>query len=277
MLSIDKEYFNIEDTLKFGQAFSFEQYDKGYIVRSRDKFAYVYCEQEKIVIKTEHKDYFYNYFDLAKNYEQIIQRAKSFNIDLLNQASNLGKGIRILRQDPYEMIISFLISQNNNISRITKSIFYLCEKLGDRVDFLGTRYTFPSPYALANASQELLKNAGLGYRCEYVKNTAQMMLNGKLDINYLSSLPTSELKRELLKVKGIGDKVANCITLFGFYRLDSFPVDTWIEKVYLTDFKGESTSREKMTEYFIDKFGLDSGIIQQYLFHYKRNIQGRKI
>lgn len=276
MITFDKTYFNIEDTLKCGQTFAYEKYLNGYIVNSNGKFANIYYQEDKVVIQTEHEQFFKNYFDLDKDYAEVCLRASKFNIELLDKAISSGKGIRILKQDPYEMIISFLISQNNNIPRITSSIFYLCKHLGKKVDFYGERYAFPTAKALANAPMQLLKEAGLGYRSEYVFNCAKMIDGGELDIEKLAKLPTAQLKEQLLKVKGIGEKVANCITLFGFNRLDSFPVDTWIEKVYLEDFKGEKTSRENLTEYFINKFGLDSGIIQQYLFHYKRNVQGGK-
>lgn len=276
MITFDKTYFNIEDTLKCGQTFAYEKYKNGYIVKSEGKFAFLFTEGDKVKIETDEEQFFTNYFDLQTDYQSICQRAKNFNIDLLTHAVEVGKGIRILKQNPFEMIMSFIISQNNNISRITKSIFYLSEKLGERVDYFGDRYTFPSVKSLASAPIELLKEAGLGYRCDYLSGCAKMIDRKKLDIDKLKSMQTTQLKAELLKVKGIGEKVANCITLFGFNRLDSFPVDTWIEKVYLEDFKGNKTSREKITEYFIDKFGLDSGIIQQYLFHYKRNIQGGK-
>ena len=276
MITFDKTYFNIEDTLKCGQTFAYEKHLNGYVVNSSGKFAFLSYKENKVVIETDHEQFFIDYFDLQKDYSKVCLRAKEFDISLLNESVECGKGIRILKQDPFEMIISFLISQNNNIPRITSSIFYLCKHLGKRVDFYGERYAFPSVKALANAPMQLLKDAGLGYRCAYVSDCAKMIDRGELDIAKLSGLPTAQLKSELLKVKGIGEKVANCITLFGFYRLDSFPVDTWIEKVYLEDFNGEKTSREKITEYFINKFGMDSGIIQQYLFHYKRNVQGGK-
>ncbi len=276
MLTFNKNYFSIEDTLKCGQTFAFEPYLNGYVVKSADKFAFLYYSGEKVVVKSDYCEYFKNYFDLDRDYSKIYDLAKGYNIELLTRSTEAGKGIRILRQDPFETIISFLISQNNNISRITKSIFYLCEKLGKKVEFLGERYAFPTSQALANAPIELLKEAGLGYRCPYVSECAKKVANGEIDIQYLKTLPTELLKKELLKIKGVGEKVANCITLFGFSRLDSFPVDTWIEKVYLQDFNGKSASREKITEYFLNLFGQYSGIIQQYLFNYKRNVQGEE-
>jgi len=276
MLTFDKNYFSIEDTLKCGQTFAFEPYQNGYVVKSADKFAFLYYSGDKVVIESENNAYFENYFDLNRDYQTICQKATNYQIELLTKAVQIGKGIRILKQDPFETIISFLISQNNNISRITKSIFFLCEKLGKKVNFLGERYAFPTPQALANAPLELLKNAGLGYRCNYVLECAKKVVSGEINIKYLQTLSTKELKLELLKIKGVGEKVANCIMLFGFSKFDSFPVDTWIEKVYLQDFNGKSATREKITEYFINLFGDSSGIIQQYLFNYKRNIQGDK-
>jgi len=267
---VEKTFFNIEDTLRCGQTFSFFQRGEKFLVRSANKFAYLYYQNESVVIESEDSLYFYNYFDLQRDYSLSYNYARSFSLPILTDASEVGKGIRILNQDTAEVLFSFIISQNNNISRITKSINFLCEKLG-KYNEKYNAYSFPTIEKLAKADIVLLKEAGLRYRAEYVLNTANLILSGKLNIKELKLLNDEQLKKELLKVKGIGEKVANCVMLFGFNRQFSFPVDTWIEKVYLQDFNFLPTSREKMTEYFINTFKEHSGIIQQYLFHYKRN------
>ena len=267
---VENTYFNIKDTLTCGQVFSYFDLGDKYLIRSNNKFAYVYNKADSVIIETEETQYFYNYFNLQTDYSVSYNFALTQNVDIITKSANFGKGIRILNQDLLEVIISFIISQNNNIKRITSSINYLCEKLGE-YNAKFNAYTFPSISSLANAPRQLYINAGLGYRVDYVIGFVQDVISGKIDLKYLATLPTQKLKEQLLQIKGIGEKVANCILLFGFNRQDSFPVDTWIEKVYLQDFKLPLTSRQKMTEYFINTFGIYSGIIQQYLFYYKRN------
>ena len=145
--------------------------------------------------------------------------------------------------------------------------------LGEKRTFLNaTYYTFPSAKSLANASDELLKSTGLGYRSQYLKEFA-CQVDGGLDISSFNSLSTSELLSALIKIKGIGKKVANCIALFGYGRTDSFPVDTWIEKVYKENLKGKNISRDCISNELIQKYGNLSGYIQQYLFYYKRSLE----
>ncbi len=269
-LFIENTFFNIEDTLLCGQVFSFFKLENKFLIRSANKFAYLYSLGENVVIESNNIQYFYNYFDLERDYKKSYDFAKSFKVEILNDSADCGKGIRILKQDLFETLISFIISQNNNIKRITNSINYLCQNLGEyNAQF--NAYAFPTPQALAKCDRQVLQNAGLGYRVDYVLETAQLVESGKINLQELSLLPTSQLKQSLLSIKGVGEKVANCILLFGFSRQNSFPVDTWIEKVYLQDFKRPSIKREKITEYFTNLFLEHSGIIQQYLFHYKRN------
>jgi len=266
----DKTFFNIQDTLFCGQVFSYFNLGDKFLVRSNNKFAYLYQQGNFVVIETEDAPYFYNYFDLGRDYKKSFDYAKSLNVEIITKSANFGKGIRILKQDLLEVVFSFIVSQNNNIKRITSSINYLCSKLGEYNENFNS-YTFPTVESIVNAPRQLFIDAGLGYRVDYFIGVAKDILSNKIDLQKLSTLPTQELKQELLKIKGIGEKVANCILLFGFSRQDSFPVDTWIEKVYLQDFNLPPTTRQNMTKYFTNAFLNHSGIIQQYLFHYKRN------
>jgi len=171
------------------------------------------------------------------------------------------------------MLFSFLISQNNNIPRIKKIINSLSEKLGAKKRFLDYEYyAFPTASALQGASEELLKECGLGYRAPYLKILSNEILTNNL-LCKLKDLNEESLKAELLKIKGIGEKVANCALLFGFYKTKSFPVDVWIEKIYREDFGGKLTDRSKITAFFIDEFAFDAGYFQQYLFYYKRSLE----
>ena len=242
---------------------------KACYVETKEDVTSIYCEESD-------KDYFTHYFDLDRDYQQIFENAQSQNIPILTQASNDGKGIRILNQDPFETTISFLISQNNNIPRIKSLIEKLCYNLGEKKQFLGEDYySFPTLEKLKNQTVEFYKNLGLGYRANYLLNTAEFLQNHP-DLLALKSLTTTDLKSILLSVNGIGPKVADCITFFGFGKTDSFPVDTWIEKIYREDFNGTLNSRQKMAEYFVEKFGENSGYFQQYLFYYKRSKENNK-
>lgn len=274
----DKTFFNIEDTLSCGQFFAYKPYKKGYLVRSGNKFCYAFTENEKTVIacEDEHEKYFTDFFDLERDYEKIYKKTLSFDIPFLIECAERGKGIRILKQEKQENLISFIISQNNNIPRIKKSIEFLCDNLGEEILFDGEkRKAFPTVKVLAEQNEEFFKRAGLGYRAEYVKNVAEKIKIGELDLESLSGLNAEKIKENLVKIKGVGEKVASCVTLFAYNRFSSFPVDTWIEKIYRENFGGTLTDRKKISQFFIEKFGSDSGIVQQYMFHYKRNLEKR--
>ncbi len=270
----NKEYFNILSTLTCGQVFRFYQKGERWFIFSKDKCAILYYEEDNTIIECRQadRDYFYNYFDLDRDYSRIYNQAIEKDIDILTTSAKLGKGIRILNQDKEETIFSFIISQNNNIPRIKSCIEKLCSSLGEKKSFIGENYfSFPSVNILANAQLQFYKSIGLGYRAEYIKQVAQELVKKDI-INDFEQLSTIDLKKELIKLKGIGPKVAECITLFAFHRSDSFPVDTWIEKVYRENFKGKQKDIRKISEEFLNMFKENAGYFQQYLFHYKRNL-----
>ncbi|MDE6441935.1 MAG: hypothetical protein K2L12_04170 [Clostridia bacterium] len=265
----DARYFNPEHTLDCGQVFRFSRYKDGFLSLSADKICYVHTDGVKTVVESDDTDYFYNYFDLDRDYAQIVERAKSYNIPLLTRSAESCKGLRILNQNREEMIYSFIISQNNNIPRIKGIISRICEGLGEkRSSPFGEYYTFPTTSALAGADVSFFRGAGAGYRDEYLNKTSNAIL--KNGIQKLEGLDGEELKRELLTYTGIGPKVADCIALFGFGKMQSFPVDTWVEKIYREDFGGTLKDRKKIAAYFVETFGEYSGYIQQYLFYGKR-------
>lgn len=266
------EFLSIKDTLYCGQIFRFKPYKDGYLVNSLDKCAYCYNEDDRAVIECEETDlaYFFEFFDLNKDYSKIVSEAKEQGVEILSAAAENCKGIRILKQNPLETLFSFIVSQNNNIPRIKGIIERLCAALGELRVFMGESYhAFPTAKKMAGKDENFYKDLGLGYRAEYVRRLAVDIVNG-LDISEFSSLSTVDLKKRLLSIHGVGPKVADCVTLFGFNRSDSFPVDTWMEKVYREDFKGNLKDRNKITEYFNNRFKENAGYFQQYLFHYKR-------
>lgn len=277
-IKINSEFFNIKDTLECGQVFRFVPYEKGYKVFSIDKCCYCYNEQDLAVIECLNKDreYFENYFDLSRDYKKIYDFALQQNIGILTKSANLGKGIRILNQNPVETLFSFIISQNNNISRIKGIIEKLCFLLGEKSSFLEQEYyAFPTCEKMARQDLSFYKSIGLGYRAEYVRNLAINCING-FDLNKYNNSDTPFLKKMLIEIYGVGPKVADCVALFGFHRSDSFPVDTWIAKLYKENFNGTLTDRNKIADYFTSMFKYNSGYFQQYLFYYKRTLEKTK-
>ena len=172
------------------------------------------------------------------------------------------------------MLFSFIISQNNNIKRITSTIEKLCQRVGKKLNSpFGCYYAFPTVDELATLTESDYNNLGFGYRGRYFICLIESIKNG-LDINKLKLLSDTDLYDALISLCGVGDKVANCVMLFGFFRTKTFPVDTWIEKVYSQNFNGKIKDRKKISEWFISQFGEFSGYVQQYLFHYIRNKKG---
>ena len=271
MIDFSGEFLSFKDTLTCGQVFRFYPCDGGFTVVSRDRAAFVQNLGNRAIIDSSWDDYFKAYFDLDRDYKAILKAVLSCKNPKVTLAANAYHGIRILNQDKEEAFFSFMISQNNNIPRIKSTVEKLSARLGKEFIFRGqTLYAFPTATAIADASLSDLFDCGLGYRAQYLKEAAQGICLGQIDLEALSLLPTEDLKRELMKIKGVGDKVANCVTLFGFKRGDSFPVDTWIEKIYSEDFGGKLKDRRKISLYFLDLFKENSGYVQQYLFHAKR-------
>ena len=271
------DFFNIKDSLECGQIFRFSPFEKGFLVFSLDKCAYCYEQGDLVVVECEDADkaYFERFFDLENDYSLIVDGALSFGVDILSRAAMLGKGVRIFNQDPLETLFSFIISQNNNIPRIKGIIERLCTSLGEPKSFMGVKYyAFPTARKMAKQGVEFFKSIGLGYRAEYVQKLA-VDVNLGLDVYSFSAFDTPTLKARLTALYGVGPKVCDCVSLFGFHRTDSFPVDTWIDKVYRENFNGTLTNRAKVAEWFVNRFGERAGYYQQYLFYYKRSIENK--
>lgn len=268
-IDYDARYFNPRDVLECGQIFRFEQYRDGYRVFSKDKACYVHTDGKKTVIECDDGDYFYNFFDLGRDYAAIIEKIEQFNVPVLTRSCNAASGLRLLNQNPEETIFSFIISQNNNIPRIKGIIERICKGLGEKREFMGEEYyTFPTAAALSQKDADYYKSLGAGYRDRFIVETARRI--AAEGIENLKALDAKELKRELLSYTGIGPKVADCVCLFGFSKVASFPVDTWIEKIYREDFGGTLKGRNAINAYFTSLFGEYSGYVQQYLFYAKR-------
>lgn len=205
----------------------------------------------------------YDYFDLDRDYNCLAALVSDTD-SYLSRAYAFARGVRILRQEPFETLIAFIISQRKSIPAIKTCMAALSSRFGEDIG-MGHK-AFPSPEALASADDEALAACGLGYRTPYVKGTARMLAGGQMDLDYLRSLNDSQLEAALMQFPGVGKKVAACVMLFAYQRMDTFPVDVWIQKVF---------EQEYRDGFPFERFPGVAGIFQQYLFCFARHQAGR--
>ena len=258
----DKSQFNPEHILECGQVFCFDKQEENYVVFPEDKFAKIVEKENCYQILTETPDYFENYFDLKTDYSKIKNSLSS--IEILKNPLEFGYGIRILKQNLFETLISFIISANNNIKRIK----LILNNLRKAFENDNKRKSFPSRAQLLSKDEEFFKQAGCGYRASYLYKVLRQIDEQTLE-NY-QSLDTKSLREKLIDLAGVGPKVADCVLLFGFGRGDVFPVDTWIKQMY-NQFYQPLENREQIRNNLINQFGVLSGYAQQYLFYYQRS------
>lgn len=260
-----RDEFSLSSTVLSGQCFRWSEHDGGYSGIVSGRFVTVFQKEDTIEIHgAAHDDegFWKNYFDLDRDYTSINNDIISIE-PRLAQCENFARGVRILRQEPFEALCSFIISQNNNIPRIRAIILRLCEKYGTKIN---GGHAFPTAAELSSASADDFTSLGLGYRAPYLVDAVQRVNDGRFDIAYASSLPTDELRRLLLEIHGVGPKVAECVLLYGFSRLECFPVDTWIKKAL----------RELLGNDSLVVNHPYAGIAQQYIFEFIRTNYDRK-
>lgn len=263
--------FSPKDTFECGQCFRWNNYGTGYIGIAFGKIARV--EKNTVFCPEEDNEFWSGYFSVSTDYDEIKKILTGSDTEL-KKCIEFGKGIRILKQDVWETIISFIISANNNIPRIKKIIETMCRSFGDRLKIPeglgipdGEYYSFPSPGRILKAGLSALAPLRAGYRDKYIFHAAETVCGGQTDLTRLPSLSTQDAKKELMKIKGVGGKVADCILLFSLGRYETFPKDVWIKRVLNTVY-GVS---EKETDGFIaEKYGGYAGFAQQYLYYYYR-------
>ena len=259
------EHFSIAQICNSGQCFRMEKINEyRYSVIASDRYMELEQKGQECIFfctEEEYENFWKNYFDLNVDYKHYIDKINP-NDQYLNDAVEFGSGIRILHQDLWEMIVSFLISQQNNITRIRKCIQNICVKYGEeKTNFKGeTYYAFPTPESLADLEEDDLKECNLGYRSKYVVRTAKSIATGETDLDVIRELSYKKAKEELLKLFGVGVKVADCICLFSLHHLEAFPVDTHISQALEKHYKrGFPKRRYKGCE----------GVMQQYIFYYE--------
>lgn len=274
-------YFDIRQILESGQVFRFEKIsDRSYLLNAKNKLIKIIQQEDSDSVFVHHtnlgelEEIWSSYLDLTTDYKEIVQ-ILSQKDDYMSQAIAFGRGIRILKQDPWEMLISFILSQNKAIPHIKECIKNITQQFGlpiDQYDEYGsTHYTFPTVEQLAVATEEALRACKVGFRAPYIVDACQKVLNGKLMLNELYVLTAEEAKEKLMQVKGVGPKIADCILLFAYSKTEVFPTDVWIKRVIEGAYFGGKTMKpDEIQSFAKEYFGKMAGYAQQYLFFYAR-------
>ena len=273
--------FELKDIFECGQCFRWnEQEDGSYTGVIKNGIINVNKEDETItftgICDKNIEEVVNEYFDLKRDYEKIKEQLGNID-EYLKTSIQYGKGIRILNQDLWETIISFIISANNNIPRIKGIIERISQKYGNEIEWNGKKYyTFPTYEQLKDVTVQEYRNLGLGFRDIRLYETTQMILNKEVDLEKLKNNPnTQEVRNELLRLSGVGPKVADCILLFSdLKRFDVFPSDVWVRRVmndlYIKEDDETKVSKVKIEKLAEEKFGDLKGLAQQYLFYWRR-------
>ena len=285
---MQEQYYKIENQESFepkhifecGQCFRWNLEDDGsYTGVFNENVLNVKKEKDEVQFKGavngNIKEIVDEYFDLKRDYSKIKKELSEID-ENLNLSIKYGNGIRILNQDLWETIISFIISANNNIPRIKGIIEKMSKKYGKEIYYNGTKYyTFPRPEDLENVTVEDFRNLGVGFRDIRLYKTTQMILENKIDLKSLYKEPTTNVKEKLLTLSGVGEKVADCILLFStLKRFDVFPIDVWVRRVmnelYIKNEDETKVNKREIQKLAYEKFGKLEFLAQQYLFYLKR-------
>ena len=266
MITIELEYFSLSQICDSGQCFRMRKLEQNrYAVIAADKYLEITQEGTIVTFHCSEEEFLFFwvlYFDLDTDYSAFISAINPRD-HYLSRAADFGWGIRILHQDLWEMIVSFLISQQNNIRRIRRCIENICQAYGAHLYTPdgGEYYAFPTPEALAQATEEELKEYNLGYRAKYVLQAAQDVCSGKISLEKIACIKQyKRAKKALLDIYGVGEKVADCICLFALHHMDAFPVDTHIHQVLEAHYKRGFPNR---------RYRGIRGVLQQYIFYYE--------
>ena len=290
------KHFHPQQIFECGQCFrwtSLSEEKDHYLGVVAGKVVEVKLVEDEVVLlgitEEEFHVFFKDYFDLSRDYGKVKRILRKD--PLLKKAVAFGYGIRILKQDPFETLISFILSSNNLIPKIREGIRRISELYGEPILYEGeTYYAFPAPEALSRATEEELRGIGLGYRAAYIEKTAKLVYEASLlreekekrvlstrekelilyDLTYISELPEEECLKALMRYPGVGMKVADCVMLFSMGKTGAFPVDVWVKKAMVHFYGAEPKSLPKMRSFAKEKFGDLAGFSQQYLFYYAR-------
>lgn len=261
--------FSPKETFFCGQCFRWrEEADGSFFGVAMGRALRVRMEGDTLLLEqVSRRDYetvWKRYFDLDRDYEQVKERLSALE-PALKEACRNAPGIRVLHQDAWEALCTFILSQNNNIPRITGIVQRLCEHFGKEI--LPGVFDFPPAQSLASLTVEELAPLRCGFRAKYLLDAAQKVAGGALDLAQVPTLPLNQARTALMQIHGVGPKVADCVLLYGMGRTDAFPMDVWMKRAMALLFPGKTP----------DFFGADAGIAQQYLFHYCRTHKIREL
>ena len=276
MPEVPAREFSLQATLTSGQAFRWQP---------RDGWFYGFLNGSVIKVRQEADRLLYESFDPAVTPARVTRYfaldldlpdiLRQIDVDMqVHHAIVQYRGLRVLRQDGWEVLASFILASFNNIKRIEGMVEGLCQAFGAPVALNGFRsFSFPKPEAVAGASERRLRSLGLGYRAPYLKATARLVADGKLPLAHLQRTDYDATKRALLGCDGVGDKVADCVALFGFEKYEAFPLDVWMERAMRYYFRHRRATRAGLHAYARKHFGPYAGYAQQYLYHYVRHVR----
>lgn len=277
----DVKNFNIKQVFECGQCFRWKKSQIGYVGVAFGKVIELEQNENDVIIHNSNKEDFENiwikYFDLERDYS--IVKENLADDEILGKSVEFGYGIRILNQEKFEIVISFIVSARNSIPSISKTINKISEKWGNKIEYDGkVYYTFPTPSQLKDVTEDDIRETGASFRSKYIYDTIQKIYNceqnvegfEEYNLEKIASLPTDECHLELQKFKGVGAKVADCIMLFSMEKYSAFPVDVWVKRAMGHFYGMPDVSLPKIRIAAREKFGDEAGFAQQYLFYYAR-------
>ena len=272
-IELDVKCFNLKYTLECGQCFRWNKIDENtYIGVVKDRVLKVRQEGNKIFIKSDKEENLEKvvryYFDLDRDYEKLEKKIVLIDDNIAKAVKNTS-GLRNLNQEFFEMLISYIISANNNIPRISKSVNEISKRYGKEIEFERQKYyLFPTPDELKDVTIDEFRECGVGFRDKYIYKTVEKINNKEIDLEQMQKLDTEKLKAALLSLMGVGPKVADCILLFSCARQEVFPIDVWVQRIMRRlYYNNEEVSKNEILRYARENFGENAGIIQQHLFY----------
>lgn len=274
MLEIKVKCFNLKYTLECGQCFRWKRVEENkerYIGVIKDRVIDIEQIKDRLIIYSDKEDRLEEivreYFDLNKDYSSLEEKISLIDENIQKSVRNTT-GIRILNQDLFETLISYIISANNNIKRISKSVDKISEMFGQEVNYDDkSYYLFPTLEELSRATVEDLLSCGVGFRAKYIKNTVKELMENKSILSQLPNMTTDRAREILLGFMGVGPKVSDCILLFSLRKTEVFPIDVWVKRVMEKLYFKCNVTMKQISEYAKENFGEDAGIIQQHLFY----------
>lgn len=268
--------FKLDDTVTCGQIFRFfKQEDDSYDIILKDRVINVYVKDDYLFVSSNDerdlKNVVTTYFDLDNDYEKMAKLLIEAD-EKITKASLFSVGLNMIKQDPFETVISYIISANNGVPQIASALNNIAKRYGKKVIFNEKEYyLFPEYEDLKSVTEEDFRNCKVGFRDKYLKAMVDKLNNNEIDLDAFYEMNTEQALDKLMENQGVGPKVASCILLFAYQKYDVFPIDTWVKKIMRDDYKIEG--EKKIRKFAAETYGKYSGIAIQYLFNYSRNKQ----